>query len=145
MKRIKFLCAVIFPLIIFTGCATKEAVKSVSEEEVLRERVMAYWNYKIREEFEKSYEYEEPLYRKTRSLVKYVKGINTAMLKWKSVEIQNVSIEEAQADVDLKMRTAITIPGTRTSGEQDMTTKDRWVKVDDAWYHQPPKEGFGGK
>ena len=132
---------VIFFLIIFTGCATKEAVKSVPEEEILKERVTTYWNYKIHEEFDKSYEYELPLYRKKVSMVRYIKGINTTVLKWLGAKVDMITREDSSAIVDLTLRIQMRLPGLKDAGH-DAMIKEKWVKVEGMWYHVP--EGYAG-
>src|ERR1700690_3299340 len=77
---------VFFSLIIFSGCSIKEAVKNVPDEDILRERVMAYWGYKINEEFDKAYEFEYPLYRKTENAVNYIRHFNPNF-HWRKCEI----------------------------------------------------------
>jgi hypothetical protein len=137
---------VIFFLLISTGCATKEALKSASDEEALKTRVMAYWNLKIKGEFEKSYEYEDPFYRKTVSIVNYIKGFNTTTVKWKGAEIKEIHREAAggKADVDLSLRMELMLPEREKIREMEnnFPVVDKWIKVDGIWYHsQPAKRG----
>lgn len=134
----KFLYSAIFFLIIFTGCATKEAVKSVSDEEVLRDRVMAYWNHKVKEEYDLSYDYEDPFYRKRFNRTKYVKSINIdKRVGWKEVRIGDLKMEGDSATVVIKLRMRIGAPSAGV--EQDVAISERWVKVDGLWYHVQKK------
>jgi hypothetical protein len=129
---------IIIFLIIFSGCATKEAVKGVSDEEVLRERIMAYWNYKVNEEFDRSYDYEDPLYRKMVNRVKYIQGIHTSRAKWTGVEIENLKIEGESAIVDMKVKMKIVVTPSKNI-EPDALLNEKWVKVSGTWYHVPQK------
>jgi hypothetical protein len=128
----------IFLLIILSGCATKEALKSTTDEEILRERVMAYWNHKIKQEFEKSYEYEYPLFRKTVNVVNYIKGFNTARAGWTNAGIEGLHIEEDNATVDMKIMIKIAVSSSRNLDHEGFI-KEKWVKVDGIWYHIPQK------
>jgi hypothetical protein len=128
----------IFLLTIFSGCVTKEAVKNVSDEEVLRERVIAYWNHKIREEFDKSYEYEYPLYRKQVSLVKYIKGFKTDVIRWKAVNVKDININDDEAIVGMYINIDVKVPGIRRI-ERDSLVKEKWVRVEGIWYHVPER------
>jgi hypothetical protein len=136
---------VIFLLIILSGCATKEALKNVSDEDILRQRVMAYWNYRIQEELNKSYEMEDPLYRKKSTLVNYIKNIYTNVVKWKSFNISYINIEEEMADVGLEITANMNLPGIPSGKEIHAPIKDRWVKSDGVWYHLSPQTQVVGK
>ena len=139
-----FYLLVIFFLIIFSGCATKEAVRNISEDEVLRERVMTYWGHKIRQEFEKSYSYEDPYYRKRFNMVNYIRGIDTARASWTSSTIEGLKIEGDSAIIDMKVKLRITVTPSVKNIEQEVPIKETWVKVDGIWYHVPKKSGRPG-
>ncbi len=128
----------IFSLIIFCGCVTKEAVKS-NTEDVLRERITDYWNYKMKEEFDKSYAYEDPFFRKQVNLVNYIRRFRTDIVKWKSAAVKEIKLAGDSAEVDMILRTKVRLPQIKTV-EHDSLTKEKWVKVDGVWYHVP--EGF---
>ncbi|MGD1076280.1 MAG: hypothetical protein ABR903_09450 [Thermodesulfovibrionales bacterium] len=137
-NRVTFL--IIIFLIIFSGCATKEAIKGVSDEEALRERVMAYWNHKTKEEFDKSYGYEDPLFRKRVSMVQYIKSFNTERAVWTDAATENLKMEGESAIVDMKVKVKIFVTPSKNI-EQDVLFKEKWVKVDGMWYHVPQKSG----
>jgi len=137
-ERLVTYLGMIFLLTIFSGCVTKEAVKNVSDEEVLRERVIAYWNHKIRQEFDKTYEFEDPLFRKKINIVNYIKGFNTARAGWTGASVEGLKIEEDSAIVDMKVRVKITVSSSGNI-EQDVQLQEKWVKVDGLWYHVPQK------
>jgi len=132
------LLIILFPLIIFSACATKEALKSTSDDEILRERIMAYWNHKIKQEFEKSYEYEYPLFQKTISMVMYIKGFNTERAAWSGARIERIDVREENAAVDMKIMVNIAVSSSRNL-EHEGFVKEKWVKVDGIWYHIPVK------
>lgn len=137
-KGLNISVAAIFFLTILVGCVTKEARKDISDEEVLRERIMAYWNHKVKQEFDKSYEYEEPLFRKKMTIVNYIKGFNTAKASWSGASIEGLKIEGDSAIVDMKVRVKIVVSSSGNI-EQDVALKEKWVKVDGLWYHIPQK------
>lgn len=136
-----FYLTVIFFLIIFSGCATKDAVRNISEDEVLRERVMTYWGHKISQEFDKSYTYEDPYYRKRFNMIKYIKSIDTARASWKSATIEGLKIDGDSAIIDMKVKVHITVAPSARDIEQEFPLKETWVKVDGIWYHVPKKSG----
>ncbi len=128
----------IFFLTIFSGCVTKEARKDLTEEEILRQRIMAYWEFKIRQAFDKSYDFEDPLFRKKMTLVNYIKGFNTARAGWSGASIEGLKIEGDSAIVDMKVKVRIFASPSKPI-EQDVALKEKWVKVDGLWYHVPQK------
>lgn len=133
-KNILYL-TVIFFLIIFSGCATKEAaVRNVNEDEVLRERVMTYWGHKIRQELDKSYEYEDPYYRKKVNMINYIKSINVGpRYQWAGVVIEGLKINGDSAIVDMRVKTRLTVNNSVI--EPEVAVKEKWLKADGMWYH----------
>lgn len=137
------LAAAILSLIILVGCAKKDAIKTVSDEDVLRERVQLYWSHVMKEAFDKSYEMEHPLYKKNVPIVEYIRGVNMNV-KWTKVEIQSATIGNEAADIELVMDTRIKrLPAfPKDPGDINMVGNKRtekWAKVDGIWYHVPKK------
>ncbi len=137
-ERKVIILSLFFFLIIFWGCVKKNAVISVSEEDVLREKIMAYWNHKIEQEFDKSYEFEDPFYRKSVSMVNYIKSFRPEIVKWMAVEIDNIKIEDNSAVVNLKLRHKVNLPGIKNI-ERTSFIEEQWVKLNGIWYHVPQK------
>jgi len=124
----------IFFLIIFLGCAKKEAIRKISDEEILKERVTTYWNHKVKRDFVKAYEYESPL-SKEMTATKYVQMHANPALTYKSFEIRSI-IKKADdiADVELMVVPVAKVPGAKPF-EHEIAITERWVKVNDTWYH----------
>jgi hypothetical protein len=122
-------------LIISIGCVKKEAIKISSDEEVLRERVMAYWNYRVKQELDKTYEFEDPIYRKSHSIVSYIKKFGVDPIKLKEVKINGLQMEDGVARIDLRTRVELRAPGSRKPLAADADRNDRWGKIDGIWYH----------
>jgi len=134
--RYKNISIVFFCLIIFTGCSIKDTTKNVSDEEILRDRVMTYWNYKINQDFDKSYVYEHPLYRKQVNMVNYIRGFNPEVVKWTAAKVEDIKMDGPSAKVGLKITVKVRLPSIK-SGEDDSWVKEEWQKVDNVWYHVP--------
>lgn len=126
----------IFLLIIFAGCATKYAASNLSEEEVLRERLMAYWGHMINKEYDKAFEYEYNLDKLTKE--KYAANFSGAPFEHVRVDAQSVSIsinkEDGTADTDIRVFLKFRIPGFKGL-EHPMNFRERWVRVKEVWYH----------
>jgi len=121
-------------LIILAGCGTKEAVRSVSDEEALRERVTAYWGHKIRQEFDKSYPFEDPFYRKNMTIGSYVQSFDTAKARWTSARTEAVRIEGDTAVTDMMIGVRIMGPSAKPL-EHEVPLQEKWIKVEGVWYH----------
>ena len=140
MMRSKFIGVAFFFLIIFSGCSIKDAVKSGSDEEILRDRVMTFWDHMIKGEFDKSYEYELPLFRKKTRMVEYIGSFNTVIVQWHSAKVDRIKVEGTSASVDMTVRTEVRLPKIK-SVERDSLLTEKWVKADDVWYHVPSTFG----
>ena len=132
-RRITYL--LFFFLLIYAGCA-KNIIKNVSDEEVLKERVQIFWNHRVKEELDKAYAYEYPLYKKKVSLVKYIQHNSGSLMRYNSFEIRDIAIEEEAAKVRVKVGVKVKVPGARTFDHETELT-GTWVKVNGEWYHVP--------
>ncbi len=139
MIRSKFICTAFFFLIIFAGCSIKETAKNGSDEDALKERIMGYINYRIKDDLLKSYEYEDPLYRKQATLSQYIGKLTSGASKWLSADINSVRVEGNQAYVTMKVRIKALLTGVLptppTVVESDTMIKSLWIKQDGVWYH----------
>ncbi len=131
-ERKSFFAVIFFSLIILNGCATKEAVKNVSDEGLLRDKVNAYWNYRVEKNLTKSYEYELPAERL--ELNNYVRRYSNPMIEYKSFDVKSISMKDGVADVELALSPVVKAPGARPF-EHTIIITDRWVKMNDEWYH----------
>ena len=134
---LEILLILIFFLIIFPGCAKKEAIKKVSDDDVLRQRVMVYWNAMINEEYEKMYEIEYPLFKKETTRSKYIRFMSNPSMKYDSYEI--IDIKRVDADVsEVNGKVNVTLkPFGAKPLTVDRVLSERWVRVEGEWYHVP--------
>lgn len=123
-------------LIILLGCATKDVIINIPDEEVLSNRVAKYWDHNIKEEFDMSYNYEDPLFRKKTSMIKYIKNINTNVVKWVGADIENLRVENDVADVDMKLKIRV-MANPLHYKDVNVPAKEKWIRVDEVWYHVP--------
>lgn len=126
-------------MLIYTGCA-KNVIKKVSDEDALSERIKIYWNHKIKREFDKSYEYEYPLYKKVVPMVKYIQRFSSTV-RWLDASILDMKIKGKNAGVDLTVKTRLILPQVpmKAGDVYSSHRKEKWVKADGVWYHVPKK------
>ncbi|SPQ00147.1 hypothetical protein NBG4_180023 [Candidatus Sulfobium mesophilum] len=139
--KLRLIPVLFFLLILFSGCSVKETVKSKSDEEILRDRVTEYWGYKIEEKFDKSYEFEYPVYRKNVSMSNYFRGFRPSM-KWTKAEVQTIEMKDDAAEVTVKVDIKVDmvvprIPKPVQHENKGIELRERWVKIDGLWYHVP--------
>jgi hypothetical protein len=119
-------------LVIFWGCAavveTREepetaVTKGVEDQENrVKTRVHEYWGYKIKRDFEKSYLYESPEYRKEVKLVDYLKSFGPG-------------VEWLGAEVDRVVRYRWTMVSAGPKEGITSTSTEKWKDVNGTWYH----------
>ena len=136
MMRPKFICMAFFSLIIFAGCSIKETTKNGPDEGDLRERVATYWQLKVNEDFMKSYEYEAPYYRKQTTMINYLRGINTDVVKYLAATPRDIKLDADSAVVDVELRVRVKLPQIK-SDEHSTVIKEKWVRSEGMWYHIP--------
>jgi hypothetical protein len=142
MMRPKFICIAFFFLIIFAGCSIKETVKNIPDEEMLKERGTLYWGYICRQEFDKAYEVEYPVYRKTVSLVNYIRRFRPDVT-WKNATIEKIDLEKEKgtAVITVMVDTDIKVRMSKVPKQIDITPRimlqEKWVKVGGVWFHVP--------
>ena len=110
----------------------------MSTEEELKARIVTYWDYKVKEEFDKSYAYEEPLYKKNVNPSTYIMELRKKRLKWLGASIEDILIEGELARV--KMQLKVKIPFPPKDFVQEVSLDEKWVKVDGVWYHLLKKQ-----
>jgi hypothetical protein len=138
VMNLKFLPVVFFCLIIFAGCSIKETVKKEPDEALLKSRVVKYCELRIRGDFVKSYEYEDPISKRRFELNDYIKRMTGGISKWVAADIENIQLSDDMATVNLK----ILVKGGlnrlmlgQKAFEHDTAIKQKWVKYEGSWYH----------
>jgi hypothetical protein len=122
-------------LIILTGCAKRNSIKTESQEDVLRKRITEFWNHRVNLELDKCYYYEYPLLRKKISLVQYIKSFNIDVVKWKKYSIKSIRIfDKENAEVKLDLVVSVKMPSIARFDDATSVT-EKWVTVDGIWYH----------
>lgn len=124
-------------LIISCGCAKKDVLKNMPDDAELRERIERYWDYKVKEEYDKMYEYEYELYRKQVNMTNYIRSFNPTAGKWTEPSISDIKIEDSIADVSMKIK--VIIYSSPRNIEHGIVVKEKWSKVGGRWYHVPQK------
>ena len=136
--RYKDIFIVFFCLIIFSGCSIKSVRDEsvLSDEAILRERSTAYYNYRVNQEFDKSYEFEDPLYRKTVKLSQYVQKLAVSPAEWKAAKVEGLRIEDGKAEIALRLKVKVRLVNQIAMAakdiEHDTSAEEVWIKGSDS-------------
>lgn len=127
----------------FIGCSNTIVVKTGSDEGILRRRITEYWNVRLNQAYDKSYEFEDPLFRKGHSINDYVKQFFAGTLKYERVDIEDIKFYNADvAIVRMKALVKISLPIVKGNSEKEMTMEEKWVKFEGVWLHDFYNKGF---
>ena len=112
----------------FFGCATVPTETDLKGS--LRTNAERYWNLRLNEKFEDTYEMENdqglPPYEKYRALAGAMKKISIV-----SISVKEVNIDGVKGEVDMNWR--YMLPAASKPFHE--TIKDYWTFVDGKWRH----------
>ena len=137
IRRIAFMLTGIVFLAV--GCAGLP--RGADGESALRSRVSAFWEHKIKGEFDQAYLLESPDVREKISLTNYIKA-QTGGVIWRDVVIESVSIKGDLATVTLKINYAfLGMFGPKEGISRQIN--EYWQFQKDGWYRlqRPPRKG----
>ena len=116
-----------------THCAGPQVVGE-EEKAKLRDRINEYWQYRIKEDVEKAYQFEVPAFREKVSILQYVNRFK--LVKYLDAEVQEIEVKGREASSSSKLTYVIFLKAI--SGKKlSKLEKEKWVKVKGTWYHVP--------
>lgn len=124
-------------LFFLSACVKEGKLKGEREIQILRNRIDEYWNYVIKGEIEKAYNFEHPKYREKISILKYLNRFK--IVKYENYELMDIKIESNRGEVEIEINQRYMV---KHFMDKNIKKKiiDRWVKSKDNWFHIP--EGF---
>ena len=115
-------------------CTPKTQVIKEDEEAALRRRVQEYWSNKIRGEWDKSYPYESPEYRKEVNITTYIGQNSRIPVKWEGFNNVEIWTSGEEGYVKLNIKYRYLIPET-TKASFERLIEEKWIKSKDGgWY-----------
>jgi hypothetical protein len=118
-------------------CTPKTQVIKEDEEAALKRRVQEYWNYRIRGEWEKSYQYESPDYKEKLNILGYINQNSRLPLKWERYDIVEMWTSGDEGYVKMNVKYRFIIPQTNKAAFEQVT-EEKWIKKDNQWYRLSP-------
>jgi hypothetical protein len=102
----------------------------------LKERVSAYWETRVSNEFDKAYAFFDRDYRSDVTMSEFIKGANVQI---KAYQIAGISLSEDQTRADVSVVYDAEVLGRNIYG---IETEDEWIYEDNDWYFSPKTRGF---
>lgn len=131
MFRLKLHIFCLVMLLLIGACAGKQP--RMDTESSLKARVNAYWQHKIKGEFDKTYLLESSDIREKVSLTNYIQASAGGTI-WMKATIKSVAIEGASATVHVEITYALLGIYCPKDG-LTRTVRDYWHLEDGIWYH----------
>ena len=132
IRSIYYLLVIIFFL---SGCATKpEVITKADEQEILRNRIQEYWQFKINGNAEKAYQVETPEFRERVSLPEYLNQFKR--VKYLDADILKIETDGEKGKSSVKLGYMMLLKHL-TGKKLTKTEEEAWVKIKDIWYHIP--------
>ena len=137
---------IVFLALLFASCGGLLNKTTMSPEEALRSRVIAYWDARVNDSPEKAYELLDPDARKATNLATYIRRTSHSSIL--SYKIHDISVDLKKNEGTVRVERSIRIrPGAvavNIPGELNQTADERWVLVDGQWYmsYSPPGMSF---
>jgi hypothetical protein len=105
----------------------------------LEARAQAFWDARVAGDLVTAYEYEKSSQDGTQTLQAYVGSKGN--LNYRSAQVLDVVVGGEEDEARVSVAIEVLVPGY--PGVYKSTIRDRWVKIDDQWYHSPLKPRIG--
>ncbi len=111
------------------------ATPDAKDKARLEERVKVFWNARMKGDSETEYKLSDVSVTKSASLIEYLRRKPVAEIL--GYRIDEVRLEEGdkEADVVLEVKHRWLLGGLPRTEETTFTT-DKWIKIDNSWYHK---------
>lgn len=138
------ICSVIisvFLALTVSSCALKG--KSLSQEDMLRQRICAFWDLVVEGRYDQAYEYEYPILRKDMDVNIYSANWSNPLARYRGAQIKSIEFkEDGLASVKMVFDIALKPPGLKGSSCFKFERPEKWVESDGQWYHVPSVKGI---
>jgi hypothetical protein len=119
------------------GCVKVPSGLEVSPEVLLKERVTAYIVYRTNGEFDKSYLFEDPLYRKMIGEGSYINLMSKGIFKWMKADLLDITMDGDTAIVRVNLQGQPKLPGIsmRNITPVEQMIELKWIRIEGQWYN----------
>jgi len=112
----------------------------------LQETADQYWQFKVKREFDKAYQLEDPESIKDVSLTDYIRSIGTGV-KWLKASAEDPELKDENSGiVKVRIRYVWTFAKQNPENGFEGIALEKWKLRDGKWYHvyRDPRQGFKG-
>lgn len=134
--------------LLLAGCASEGTRPDAKPDgKVAEKRAIERWEFLIKHEAEKAYDYLSPGFRATKSREDYAKEMNNRPIRWTRVLPYRSTCDKPDVCVlDLQIDFATKMPGVGTDVSSVGFVKETWLRTRGKWYLLPEaKSETGGK
>jgi hypothetical protein len=100
-------------------------------------RATERWDFLIKHQAEKAYDYLTPGFRQTITRQKYADQKNDPAARWKSAKVSGHSCDADSCTVTVQIGTEVRIPGLAKAQFATLPTEEHWVRSGREWYYLP--------
>ena len=139
MIKLKLLAIALISLQ-FTACIDTEKNK-------LENRATAYWDYKVKKDFKKAYEFLTPGWKKTESMQSYERRFLNSKVNWTKSAFNNKKCSKpdlCRVTMAINYEFMFKSASNKLMKMDDFIT-DTWVLKDNIWYVLPIKKNIKEK
>ena len=134
--------------LLLAGCASDGTGPDAPPDgKVAEKRAIERWEFLIKHEAEKAYDYLSPGFRATKNREEYAKEMNNRPIRWTRVLPYRATCDKPDVCViDLQIDYTTKMPGVGTDVNSVGFVKETWLRTRGKWYLLPEaKPVTGGK
>ena len=100
-------------------------------------RAAERWDFLIKHQAEKAYDYLTPGFRQTITREKYAAQKNDPATPWKSAKVSGHSCDADSCTVTVLIATEVRLPGLAKMQSANLPTEEHWTRSGRTWYYLP--------
>lgn len=121
------------------------ALPSAKEREIIKQRAIQRWEFLIKHEAEKAYDFLSPGYRATKTREAYASEMNNRPVRWSKVLPYSQNCEKPTVCVvSLQIDANVNMPGVKGPVSSVGFVTETWIKTRGKWYILPSMPGTKG-
>ena len=121
--------------LLLVGFAGLQQPAGAAHDEALRERVVQYWEARMRGDLLATYQLHEPAFRRAVTFAAFAQGRGTTPTT--AYEILDERVEGDVAFVPVKKQSTVKIPQLVKPVQPRWTeTEEQWIRVEGVWYRR---------
>lgn len=122
------------------------ALPSAKEKEIIKQRAIQRWEFLIKQQADKAYDFLSPGYRATKTREAYAAEMNNRPVHWSKVLPFSQECEKPTVCVvNLQIDANVNMPGVKGPVSSVGFVTETWIKTRGKWYILPNMPGTKGR